>query len=107
MASASRVVSVGTAATLLWQTTSGVSPDPAVSVSTGIFWAGTPADPRPILVRNTGSSTVYLGGPGVTTATGMELLTGESIPYNSVGNDSLYAVVASSTDNVTVEAQRI
>jgi hypothetical protein len=107
MASASRVVSVGTTATLLWQTTSGVSPDPAVSVSTGIFWAGTPDDPRPILVRNTGAATVYLGGSAVATATGLELLTGESIPYNVVGNDSLYAVVASSTNNVTVEVQRV
>jgi cation transport ATPase len=37
----------------------------------------------------------------------MEMLTGESIPYNVVGNDSLYAIIGSSTDNVTVEVQRV
>jgi len=106
MAATADIVAVGTTATLLWQTTSGVSPDPAVAPASQIFWAGTPNDPRPILVRNVSAVTVYLGGSAVTTSTGEELLAGEAVPYNVVGNDSLYAVVASSTANVAVLCQR-
>ncbi len=107
MASVSAVVGVTSTATLLWQTTSGVSPDPVVNYADQIFWAGTPTDPRPIVIENQdATNAVYLGGSGVTALTGTELAAGASLTYNVVGNDSLYAITASATVDVAVDVQR-
>lgn len=97
MANVSAQLTVTTAAELLWQTTTGVSPDPAVAVASQIFPAGTPDDPRPILVENTDATNpVYIGGSAVTTSTGTKLAAGGSLTYNVIGNDSLYAISAGS-----------
>jgi len=106
MATVADVVTVGTTATLLWRTTSGVSPDPAVAFGSQIFPAGTQNDPRPILIENQGAGAVYLGGSGVTDATGIELASGGSLTYNVIGNDSLYAVAAAS-ESVAVSVGRL
>lgn len=94
-------ITVLTAAKLLWQTSTGVSPDPETTLAGNatqqIFRAGTVNDPVPIVVENTdATNAVYLGGSGVTTSTGLKLAAGASLTYNVVGNDSLYAISAGS-----------
>lgn len=96
MATIAAVVTVTTTPALLWETTTGIAPDPAVATGSQIFRAGTFNDPLPIVVENQGASAVYLGGSAVTTATGLELPSGDSLTYNVVGNDSVYAVSAGS-----------
>lgn len=97
MANIAARVTVTTTATLLWQTSTGVSPDTAIATASQVFPAGNPNDPVPILVANTdGSNAVYLGGSAVTTSTGVPLAAGASISYNVIGNDSLYAISAGS-----------
>lgn len=78
---------------LLWKTTTGTSPDPAIDQAGQIFGAGTPNDPVPIVVENEDpSNPVYLGDSAVTTGTGVELLPLSSLSFNVIGNDSLYAI---------------
>lgn len=112
MAQKTRQVSVGTgAASLLWQTTTGVSPDPittqAGNATPGIFWAGTPTDPLPIVIENLdATNNVYLGDSGVTSSTGTRLAPGASLTRNVVGNDSEYAISTGGTVAVSVEVAR-
>jgi hypothetical protein len=108
MASISAQLNVTTSApVLLWQTTTGVSPDPAVNTAGQIFRAQPPADPVPILVVNTDSTNpVYLGGSGVTSSTGTKLAGGLSITRSVVGNDSQYAISTGGTVVVAVLVDR-
>jgi hypothetical protein len=78
--------------TLLWQTSTGMGGDAAIAGQ--VFRAGTFNDPPPILVENQGSGSVYLGGSAVTTSTGVVLTANNSLTFNPVGNDSVYAVAA-------------
>jgi hypothetical protein len=101
MANKSAPITVTTTAALLWQTSTGVSPDPlptaAGNATAQIFRAGTFNDPVPIVIENTdATNAVYLGGSGVTTSTGIKLAAGASLTYNVIGNDSLYAISAGS-----------
>ena len=52
----------------------------------------------PVTVKNTGTATVFLGGPGVTPTTGRALLASSSVDW--VGD--LYAVVATGTTTIDV-----
>lgn len=112
MAQSTRQVSVGTGATsLLWQTSTGVSPDPETtlqgSATAGIFMAGTLNDPVPIIIENLdGTNPVYLGNSTVTSSTGTKLAAGASITRNVVGNDSEYAIATDGTVAVSVQASR-
>jgi len=97
MASVSAQVDVTTEATLLWQTTTGVPPDSAPDAAAQVFRAGTFNDPLPIVVKNTDAeNSVYLGGSDVSAENGFPLDHGESLTFNSVGGDSLFAISAGS-----------
>lgn len=67
--------------------------------------AGPLKDP---IIENTGSVTVYLGQSGVTSSTGLPLLSGQQVTYNGFstpagsGGTALYAITASGTSTVTV-----
>jgi hypothetical protein len=52
---------------------------------------------RSCLVRNRGSSAVFIGGAGVTTATGLQLDPGESLTADLRPAEPLFGVVASGT----------
>lgn len=54
---------------------------------------------KSLVVSNTGASTVFLGGSGVTTANGFPLAAGASIDFSDF-NGQLYGIVASGTVNV-------
>lgn len=86
MAVTSAQVSVGTTATLLTSTTD------------------TDANPgNEIIVANpVGGTDTYLGGPGVTTGTGLLLTGGSSIALQVNPGDALYGVVAASTNTLHV-----
>ena len=105
-------ISVGTGATsLLWQTSTGMSPDPqttkAGNATAQIFLAGTFNDPVPILIENQDATNpVYLGPSTVTSSTGTKLGAGASITRNVVGNDSEYAISTGGTVVVAVETGR-
>jgi hypothetical protein len=97
---------------LLWQTSTGVAPDPLpANVSggvTSVYRAGTSVDPVPIIIKNEdATNAVYLGGKGVTGASnGTTLPAGASITRNVVGNDSEYVAGGGNAVNVTVEVGR-
>jgi hypothetical protein len=53
-----------------------------------------------LIIKNTGSVVVYVGGPAVTTA-GFPLAVGDAIPYSELESDSLpYGIVASGTGSI-------
>ena len=95
MAYKPRTVSVHGTPTLIWQTTTGVTPDPAVTRTARIFQAHGPNDPLPILVVLPATKTVYVcNSTTTTTATDVALPQGATIPFNVVGNDALYLICA-------------
>jgi hypothetical protein len=108
MASKSYRVTVGTDPVLIWQTSSGTTPDPEPVPPTTppqkIWRAGSFNDPRPIICKALG--TLYTGGETVTVTTGLPWATGESLTFNVNGNDSLYAV-ASTTTSMAVQVMRV
>lgn len=105
MASIGTNQSVSTTPKLLWQTSTGVSPDAAISGQ--VYRAGAFDDPIPILIRNEDATNqVTLGGSAVVAGTGPSLRAGESLTFNVIGNDSLYARSASATVVVSVLVQR-
>ena len=90
MALSHAIVSVGTTATLLSSSTAG-------------------RDGQTVLVQNpSGGATVYLGGTGVTTSSyGFILEGGVAFAIDLQDNESLYGVVASSTQSVSVIRQGV
>lgn len=56
-------------------------------------------DPTTCLIRNAGGFTVYLGGVGVTTATGFELPPGGSFNADLIAGDVLYGIVVGSSSS--------
>jgi hypothetical protein len=106
MAAVDAALSVTTGApVLLWQTSTGVSPDAAIAGQ--VFRAGTFDSPIPILVRNEDAThNATLGGSAVTANSGPSLRAGESLTFNIVGNDSLYAIANTNTVTITVLVQR-
>jgi hypothetical protein len=106
MAYTPRVVAVAATGTLIWQTSTGVSPDPAISPSTGVYQSGTPGDPRPIMVVIPSATTlVIVNGSGGAIGSEAGILGPATIPFNVVGNDALYGAIAG-TGTVTVIAGR-
>jgi hypothetical protein len=112
MAQASNQVSVGTSTpALLWQTSTGIAPDPETtkqgSATAQIYMAGTVNDPVPIIIENLDASNpIYLGPSNVTSSTGTKVAAGGSITRNVVGNDSEYAISTGGTVAVAVEVGR-
>ena len=108
MAQNPRLVDTGANAVLLWRTTTGVSPDPAVDGNNGTYRAGTVNDPVPIIIENQdGNNGVTLGGSGVSAGgAGTILAAGASITRNVVGNDSEYVIANNGTPVVSVEPGR-
>jgi hypothetical protein len=90
MALSHGVVSVGTTATLLSAASGG-------------------RDGQTVLVQNpAGGANVYLGGTGVTTASyGYMLVGGSAFAIDLQIGESLYGVVASSTQSVSVIRQGV
>lgn len=55
-----------------------------------------------IIMRNTGSKTVYLGGTGVTSSTGLPLKVDEALPF-VVGDDvGIYGICAGSDTSTVI-----
>jgi hypothetical protein len=63
---------------------------------------GSLGDPIGCVVKNTGGSSIYLGGSGVTSAAGLELAPGETLNVELMGGDVLYGVTAAGTVIVSV-----
>lgn len=103
----SRNVAVGTTGTLIWQTSTGVSPDTAVNPANGIYTSHSPGDPLPILVNiPTGASFVIVDGSGTAIGSNAAIAGPVTIPFNVIGNDILYgAIAATGTVTVTVGRQ--
>jgi hypothetical protein len=112
MAQTTTTVAVGTVSpALLWQTSTGVSPDPkttaAGNATAQIFRAGTFNDPVQVTIQNTDATNpVYLGGSTVAASgatLGEKLLAGITKQLPAViGNDSMYAISTGGTVNVVV-----
>lgn len=85
MASSAAVVTVGTTVTAL-------ASNAETDYATG----------RAVAVKNTGATTCYLGGSGVTSATGYPLAAGETLAYDALPGDVVYAVCASGSTTVAV-----
>src|SRR3974390_2686288 len=112
MAQNTNQVSVNTTTpVLLWQTTTGVAPDPIHSLAgtsqTGIYMAGTNNDPLSIVMINLDpTNPAYLGPYNVTSGTGTKLPPGGSLTRSVVGNHSEFAISTGGTIVVAVEAGR-
>ncbi len=63
-------------------------------------------DLLPITIRNDSGVDIYLGGPTVTTATGLRLTDGELIPFELGQSDELYGIVAAATAPLQLLRQR-
>ncbi len=90
MAISHGIVSVGTTATLISAQSAG-------------------RDGQTVLVQNpSGGTTVFLGGAGVTSASyGYQLVGGSAFAIDLQVGESLFAVVASSTQSVSVIRQGV
>lgn len=55
-----------------------------------------------VAVRNRGTTSIFLGGPGVTTTTGFELAAGESATCDLAGDDELFGICAAGTNRADV-----
>ena len=74
-----------------------------------IFIAGAAGDPLPLMLILPSTSIIYLGGSQVDSVgaeTGAAITGVGSIAYNAIGGDSLYGVVASGTQTVSLLALR-
>lgn len=57
----------------------------------------TSSDLGPVLIKNAGTVSLYLGGPAVTTATGYELGASETVSISLAANEEVYGVVGTGT----------
>jgi|SRR5208282_5712105 len=109
MAAVGQVVTVGATPTLIFEVLDPITYEGLTSPAANIFKSGTNNDPLPLELIFVSTNTIYLGGSGVT-ASGAgigALATGiVSLSYNVIGNDSLYGIVASSTQAVQLLAFR-
>src|SRR5215831_29028 len=107
MAYSSTQVSVATTgSTLLFQTSTGVPPDPKPTIAGGpaqTFQAGSVNDPVAITIQNLDAANpIYIGGVGVTAASGTRLAPQASANFVVVGNQSQYAVATGAAVTVAV-----
>jgi hypothetical protein len=109
MAAVGGEITVGTSATLIFELIDELTWYTLSNPAFNVLKANTPEDPVPLLIVIPSGSTVYLGGAGVTsssTGVGCPVVGPIILPYNAVGSDSLYGVVASSTATVGLLIQR-
>jgi len=59
-----------------------------------------------VLIRNAGSASVFLGDATVTTSTGFELVASDALSLPLGPNDTIYGIVATSTNRVDVLESR-
>lgn len=79
-------VSVATTATLIRQSTGGSS-----------------QVPEGVLIYNDGANDVFIGGPAVTTATGIPVAAGSFSPGISLlAGEAIYGIVAAATEDVKI-----
>lgn len=52
---------------------------------------GIPSYPIPVIVQNDSASNVYIGGPEIDVAQGYKLAPGESVSFDLVENETLWA----------------
>ena len=57
-------------------------------------------------IYNAGAQTVFLGGSTVTTGTGVPLVAGATVTFDSAPGDILFGIVAATTANVNVMQAR-
>ena len=109
MAAVGQIVSVGTSATLIFEVVDELTWYTLSNPAANVFKAREPSDTLPLLVVIPNGATVYLGGSTVTSSGGTEgcpIVGPNILSYNVTGSDTLYGVVASSTANVGLLAQR-
>ncbi len=91
-------VTVGAAAVLLWETSSGQSPDPKPVFASGIFQSGEASKGGiPILLEVPTGTTLFIGVALGATTGGMPIIGPQIISFNPVGNDSLYGYATGGT----------
>lgn len=56
----------------------------------------------PIVVSNLGTNPVFLGGPNVTAATGVQVAASANLPISTLAGNDLYAIATTGTSNVVV-----
>jgi hypothetical protein len=97
------VVAVAATGTLIWQTSTGVSPDPAIAPASAVYPAGTATTPRPIaVIVPSGSTLVPVSAVGGTPLAGAAGWVGPAtVPFNQVGNSQFVGAI-SGTGSVTV-----
>lgn len=80
------------------------APVTVTTTATLLSAAETDGDARLSLLLKvpTGGATVFLGGSGVTTATGFPAAAGEPYAFDLAPGDALYGIVAASTQAVNV-----
>ena len=112
MASIGQQITVGTTATLLWQVMDGVT-YAALGYTRAanplVFIAGDVNAPLPITLFLVSGSTIYLGGSNVASSganIGAAVTGIVALNFNVVGDDSMYGVVASSTQTLSLLTQR-
>lgn len=64
--------------------------------------AGGSGELKTVVVRNDSGVTLFLGGSGATTATGLSLPTASSITLDLANGDDLYGVIAAATMPIQV-----
>jgi hypothetical protein len=112
MAANGQLITVAATPTLIYSVVDGptyLANGYTAGANPNIFKAGDENTPLPLLLVFSSTNTIYLGGSGVT-ASGAgigALMTGvTSVAYNCVGGDSLYGIVASSTQPIQLLALR-
>jgi hypothetical protein len=111
MAAIGQSITVGTSATLVFQVvdaTTYAANGYTTSANPNIFKTADVNAPIPLWVIIPSTATVAFGGSTVTTTTGAVVAGSQisSFAYNVVGNDSLYACVASGTATLQLLALR-
>jgi hypothetical protein len=73
------------------------------TTATAIFTSGPAPSNDGVLIQNGGSGSVYIGGSGVTTTTGLPVAAGATVTVPTTGAQplELFGVVASSTATVS------
>lgn len=79
---------------------------PVVATSATVLYTS-PNWQMSVLIRNPSAVSVYIGGSDVTTSTGFEVAAGDAISYILDPLDSIYGVVAASTQTMHILAARV
>lgn len=98
-----QVVAVAATGTLIWQTSTGQDPDPAIAPTSGIYPAGTPDIPRNIMVIvATGATLEPVTAVGGSPASNLSSFVGPTnLSFSVVGNSQFVGAI-SGTGHVTV-----